>query len=191
MLPNDISVNKTLSKYGADHILQLFNDEPVDILTHCNTGSLATAGYGTALGKSSYTHSWPWAHETKISSCIPSLIFHFFAFWKRSKVSSLVLRPQSSIFASWCKKITCNSMYNVSVVLDSLKNNIYMYMYLYVFKSLYYLWGFFYIKGAWAWFYFLLFMFKMVYFLILNNWPKFDTVIIIHCYVKEKLESYM
>eukprot|EP00105_Crassostrea_gigas_P032004 XP_011454865.1 PREDICTED: methylthioribose-1-phosphate isomerase-like [Crassostrea gigas] len=50
MLPNDISVNKTLSKYGADHILQLFNDEPVDILTHCNTGSLATAGYGTALG---------------------------------------------------------------------------------------------------------------------------------------------
>lgn len=37
--------------------------------------------------------------------------------------------------------------------------------------------GFFYIKGAWAWFYFLLFMYKMVYFLILNNWPKFDTVI--------------
>lgn len=147
MLPNDISVNKTLSKYGADHILQLFNDEPVDILTHCNTGSLATAGYGTALGKSSYTHSWPWAHETKISSCIPSLIFHFFAFWKRSKVSSLVLRPQSSIFASWCKKITCNSMYDVSVVLDSLKKNIYMYMYLYVFKSLYYLWVFFILKG--------------------------------------------
>lgn len=41
-------------------------------------------------------------------------------------------------------------MYNVSVVLDSLKKNIYMYMYLYVFKSLYYLWGGFYIKGAWA-----------------------------------------
>lgn len=83
MLPNDISVNKTLSKYGADHILQLFNDEPVDILTHCNTGSLATAGYGTALGKSSYTHPWPWAHETKISSCIPSLIFHFICFLKK------------------------------------------------------------------------------------------------------------
>ena len=25
-------------------------DSPVSILTHCNTGSLATAGYGTALG---------------------------------------------------------------------------------------------------------------------------------------------
>lgn len=64
MLPNDISVNMTLSKYGADHILQLFNDQPVDILTHCNTGSLATAGYGTALGKTSYTHSWSRGHET-------------------------------------------------------------------------------------------------------------------------------
>ena len=51
MLPHDITVNKMLSKFGAEHILGLFNDQPVDILTHCNTGSLATAGYGTALGK--------------------------------------------------------------------------------------------------------------------------------------------
>lgn len=82
-------------------------------------------------------------------------------------------------------------MYDVFVVLDSLKKNIFMYMYLYVFKSLYYLWGFFYIKGVWVWFYFLLFMFKMVYFFILNNWLKFDIVIIIYCYVKEKFEFYI
>ncbi|XP_061168142.1 methylthioribose-1-phosphate isomerase-like [Saccostrea echinata] len=49
MLPTDIAVNKTLSKFGADHILNIYN-KPVDVLTHCNTGSLATAGYGTALG---------------------------------------------------------------------------------------------------------------------------------------------
>lgn len=50
LLPKDIAVNKTLSKFGADHILNFYDGNPVDILTHCNTGSLATAGYGTALG---------------------------------------------------------------------------------------------------------------------------------------------
>ena len=45
----DINTNKAMGMYGADHILQ-YNQGPVNILTHCNTGALATAGFGTALG---------------------------------------------------------------------------------------------------------------------------------------------
>jgi len=51
MLEKDISDNKAIGKYGAEAILESTGkDSPVKILTHCNTGSLATAGYGTALG---------------------------------------------------------------------------------------------------------------------------------------------
>ncbi|MFO7528143.1 MAG: S-methyl-5-thioribose-1-phosphate isomerase [Marinobacter sp.] len=35
----------------ADHALELINpNKPISVLTHCNTGALATGGYGTALG---------------------------------------------------------------------------------------------------------------------------------------------
>jgi methylthioribose-1-phosphate isomerase len=42
---DDIRTCKAIGDHGAT----LF-DQPVNVLTHCNTGSLATAGYGTALG---------------------------------------------------------------------------------------------------------------------------------------------
>ena len=45
MLEEDVRVNRTLGKYGA----AIINDGD-HILTHCNAGALATAGYGTALG---------------------------------------------------------------------------------------------------------------------------------------------
>jgi methylthioribose-1-phosphate isomerase len=41
----DVATNRAIGRHGA----ALF-DEPVQILTHCNTGSLATVDYGTALG---------------------------------------------------------------------------------------------------------------------------------------------
>lgn len=51
MLDKDIADNDALSKYGAADILFGHpGDSLVNVLTHCNTGSLATAGYGTALG---------------------------------------------------------------------------------------------------------------------------------------------
>lgn len=50
MLENDVNVNKKMGKYGGDDILGRCGNSTVNILTHCNTGSLATAGYGTALG---------------------------------------------------------------------------------------------------------------------------------------------
>lgn len=43
---DDLAYCRTIGEYGADLI---HGEEPV-ILTHCNAGALATAGYGTALG---------------------------------------------------------------------------------------------------------------------------------------------
>ena len=43
---NDLAYCRAIGEYGADLIQ---GDEPV-VLTHCNAGALATAGYGTALG---------------------------------------------------------------------------------------------------------------------------------------------
>ncbi len=45
ILEEDVRVNQTLGKYGAAII-----HDGDSILTHCNAGALATAGYGTALG---------------------------------------------------------------------------------------------------------------------------------------------
>jgi methylthioribose-1-phosphate isomerase len=45
ILLEDIQTNKTLGKLGSDLI-----GNGQTILTHCNAGSLATGGYGTALG---------------------------------------------------------------------------------------------------------------------------------------------
>ena len=42
---DDIAANKAMGEFGAQLI-----ETPCGVLTHCNTGSLATGGYGTALG---------------------------------------------------------------------------------------------------------------------------------------------
>ncbi|CAK1598585.1 unnamed protein product [Parnassius mnemosyne] len=51
MLVKDIEDNKAIGNFGCEAILNsLKGDGDIRVLTHCNTGSLATAGYGTALG---------------------------------------------------------------------------------------------------------------------------------------------
>ncbi|KAL0123499.1 hypothetical protein PUN28_005781 [Cardiocondyla obscurior] len=51
MLKKDIADNTAIGNHGAQSILSNLSEESnATILTHCNTGSLATAGYGTALG---------------------------------------------------------------------------------------------------------------------------------------------
>ncbi|KAL9138691.1 MAG: hypothetical protein Q9175_000127 [Cornicularia normoerica] len=54
MLVVDVQDNENIGRFGADWILRHSNLIPptgkVSVITHCNTGSLATAGYGTALG---------------------------------------------------------------------------------------------------------------------------------------------
>lgn len=51
MLSNDIADNLAIGDFGANDIIgKVDSKSKFRILTHCNTGSLATAGYGTALG---------------------------------------------------------------------------------------------------------------------------------------------
>lgn len=42
---DDIAINRAMGRHGATLIVS-----PATVLTHCNAGALATAGYGTALG---------------------------------------------------------------------------------------------------------------------------------------------
>ncbi|KAH7391801.1 Methylthioribose-1-phosphate isomerase [Pyrenochaeta sp. MPI-SDFR-AT-0127] len=60
MLIDDVSDNENIGKHGAEWIqksTEAGQKGPVSMLTHCNTGSLATAGYGTALGVIRSLHS--------------------------------------------------------------------------------------------------------------------------------------
>ena len=42
--------NKKMGKFGADWILKKLNKQKINVLTHCNTGMLATTEWGTAFG---------------------------------------------------------------------------------------------------------------------------------------------
>lgn len=53
MLEKDLSDNRSIGEAGAALIINSIvenGENNIKVLTHCNTGSLATAGYGTALG---------------------------------------------------------------------------------------------------------------------------------------------
>ncbi|KAK3321949.1 hypothetical protein B0H66DRAFT_184574 [Apodospora peruviana] len=53
ILEKDLETNKSIGAFGATWLQQQYNaspERPLSVLTHCNTGSLATSGHGTALG---------------------------------------------------------------------------------------------------------------------------------------------
>ncbi|CAI5495575.1 unnamed protein product [Closterium sp. Naga37s-1] len=55
MLSDDVAGNKRIGAFGAQAVVEALTQKGVEgknlrVLTHCNTGSLATAAYGTALG---------------------------------------------------------------------------------------------------------------------------------------------
>ncbi|MFB4309275.1 S-methyl-5-thioribose-1-phosphate isomerase [Actinomadura sp. GTD37] len=50
LLDEDVRGNRAIGALGADWILNRVGDRPLRVLTHCNAGALATAGWGTALG---------------------------------------------------------------------------------------------------------------------------------------------
>src|ERR1043165_5625855 len=61
----DIAANKQLGKFGANLLRHAHH-----VMTHCNAGALATAGYGTALGviralKEAGTDFDVWVNETR------------------------------------------------------------------------------------------------------------------------------
>ncbi|WP_392542397.1 S-methyl-5-thioribose-1-phosphate isomerase [Oryzobacter telluris] len=47
---DDEAANRELSRLGADWLLERLDRPRLRVLTHCNTGSLATSAWGTALG---------------------------------------------------------------------------------------------------------------------------------------------
>ncbi|KHN06061.1 Methylthioribose-1-phosphate isomerase [Glycine soja] len=57
MLEDDVASNRAIGSYGASIIQHQTEKQKFSVLTHCNTGSLATAGYGTALGVIRALHS--------------------------------------------------------------------------------------------------------------------------------------
>ena len=57
MLERDVNDNKAIGKFGAEAILKKTGKSKINLVTICNTGSLATAGYGTALGVARSLHS--------------------------------------------------------------------------------------------------------------------------------------
>lgn len=46
---SDREANLTMARYGVD-LIRKHQGNPQNLLTHCNTGALATGGFGTALG---------------------------------------------------------------------------------------------------------------------------------------------
>jgi methylthioribose-1-phosphate isomerase len=50
VLAEDETANRRLSTLGADWLVARCPDRPLRLLTHCNTGTLATTAWGTALG---------------------------------------------------------------------------------------------------------------------------------------------
>ena len=58
----DIATNKKIGEFGAELI-----PEKATILTHCNAGELATAGYGTALGV--VRKAWEQGKKIKVIAC--------------------------------------------------------------------------------------------------------------------------
>jgi methylthioribose-1-phosphate isomerase len=53
MLAADVAANHAIGGFGADALCAAvgkLEGTAIRVLTHCNSGSLATAGYGTALG---------------------------------------------------------------------------------------------------------------------------------------------
>ncbi|MCR6492023.1 S-methyl-5-thioribose-1-phosphate isomerase [Cellulomonas sp. P24] len=50
LVAEDTAANRTLSRLGADWILARTGLDQVRVVTHCNTGALATTAWGTAYG---------------------------------------------------------------------------------------------------------------------------------------------
>ncbi len=71
MLAKDITDNKAIGSYGAEHMMKNIKEEKIVALTHCNTGSLATAGYGTALGVVRALHEKDMLHHVYCTETRP------------------------------------------------------------------------------------------------------------------------
>lgn len=73
----DVNINRAIGQHGAEHIVRLWHEkkdgsstQPVNVLTHCNAGWLATVDWGTALSAIYVAHDegvpvHVWVDETR------------------------------------------------------------------------------------------------------------------------------
>ncbi|HEY6793890.1 MAG TPA: S-methyl-5-thioribose-1-phosphate isomerase [Kineosporiaceae bacterium] len=73
LVAEDERANRTLSTFGADWILARTGTRPLRVLTHCNTGALATAAWGTALGIVRELHRRGLVDEVRVDETRPLL----------------------------------------------------------------------------------------------------------------------
>jgi methylthioribose-1-phosphate isomerase len=73
MLAEDARVNQMLATEAADLVLRLCPDRPLRVLTHCNTGRLATTAVGTALGAVRVLHARGKVAEVLVDETRPLL----------------------------------------------------------------------------------------------------------------------
>lgn len=57
LLAEDGRVNRAAAEHAADLVQRLCPDRPLRMLTHCNTGRLATTAFGTAIGALRVLHA--------------------------------------------------------------------------------------------------------------------------------------
>ena len=77
MLEDDVATNKAIGKAGAEAIKAAIGNKlktrGINVLTHCNTGSLATAGYGTSPPISVLTVHTAWLLGQSITSLVSNM----------------------------------------------------------------------------------------------------------------------
>ena len=73
LLDEDIAVNRAAVKRAADLVLSQTPEHPLRILTHCNTGRLATAAIGTAVGTITELHRRGLVAEVLVDETRPLL----------------------------------------------------------------------------------------------------------------------
>ncbi|KAK3984108.1 S-methyl-5-thioribose-1-phosphate isomerase [Cladorrhinum sp. PSN332] len=74
ILAKDLENNTSIGAHGAAWLQQQYNASPdhkISVLTHCNTGSLATSGHGTALGIIRTLHSEGLLHHAYCTETRP------------------------------------------------------------------------------------------------------------------------
>jgi methylthioribose-1-phosphate isomerase len=73
MLAQDAEANRQCADHAADLVTQLCPDRPLRVLTHCNTGRLATTAVGTALGAVKVLHDRGKVAEVLVDETRPLL----------------------------------------------------------------------------------------------------------------------